>query len=72
MTHPRIKKFLKYGPDKILLVKVTTVKVKANQDNQMMLQGYTPNQCPCQVSTSYTLRFLRNSLKMIEGRSRSL
>ena len=34
---------------------------RSNQGQTMMLHTYTPNQCPYQVSTSYTLRFLRYS-----------
>ena len=34
---------------------------RSNQGQTMTLHTYTPNQCPYQVSTSYTLRFLRYS-----------
>ena len=35
----------------------------SNQGHIMMMDHtYTPNQCPCQVSTSYTLQFLRYSM----------
>ena len=34
---------------------------KSNQCHTMMLHTYTPNQCPYQVSTSYTLWFPRYS-----------
>ena len=33
----------------------------SNQGHTMKLHTYTPNQCPYQVSTSYTLQFLRYS-----------
>ena len=32
---------------------------RSNQGQNMTLHTYTPNQCPYQVSTSYTLQFLR-------------
>ena len=38
---------------------VTTAR--SNQGHTMMLHTYTPNQCPYQVSTFYTLGFLRYS-----------
>ena len=38
---------------------------RSNQGPTMTLHTYTPNQCPYQVSTSYTLRFLRYSLHKI-------
>ena len=34
---------------------------RSNQGQTMTLHTYTPNQCPYQISTSYTLRFLRYS-----------
>ena len=34
---------------------------RSNQGQTMTLHTYTPNQCPYQVSTSYTLRFPRYS-----------
>ena len=34
---------------------------RSNQGQTMMLHTYTPNQCPYQVSTFYTLRFPRYS-----------
>ena len=34
---------------------------RSNQGQTMTLHTYTPNQYPYQVSTSYTLRFLRYS-----------
>ena len=34
---------------------------RSNQGQIMTLHNYTPNQCPYQVSTSYTLRFPRYS-----------
>ena len=37
-------------------MKVTTAKAMSNQGRNM-LQTYTPNQCPYQVSTSHTLQF---------------
>ena len=54
------------------LVTMTT----SNQGHTMILHTYTPNQCPYQVSTSYTLRFLRYSpdkifkLKVTKARSK--
>ena len=36
----------------------------------MMLYTYTPNQCPYQVSTSYTLWFLRYSLDKLSPTAR--
>ena len=44
---------------------------RSNQGQTMTLHTYTPNQCPYQVSTSYTLRFLRYSRTRFYG-SRSL
>ena len=39
---------------------------RSNQGNTMTLHTYTPKQCPNQVSTSYTLRFMRyNSDKIL-------
>ena len=49
---------------------------RSNQGQIMTLHNYTPNQCPYQVSTSYTLRFPRYSpdkifeLKVITARSK--
>ena len=34
---------------------------RLNQGHFIMLHTYTPNQCSCQVLTSYTLQFLRYS-----------
>ena len=34
---------------------------RSNQGHTMPLHTYTPNQCPYQISTSYTLRFLKYS-----------
>ena len=34
---------------------------RSNQGQTMTLHTYTPNQCPYQILTSYTLRFLRYS-----------
>ena len=34
---------------------------RSNQGHTMTLHTYNPNQCPYQISTSYTLRFLRYS-----------
>ena len=50
---------------------------RSNQGHTMMLHTYIPNQCPYQVSTSYTLGFPRYSpdkifkLKVTTVRSRS-
>ena len=38
---------------------------RSNQGHTMTLHTYTPNQCPYEVSTSYTLQFLRYSLDKI-------
>ena len=49
---------------------------RSNQGQIMTLHNYTPNQCPYQVSTSYTLRFPRYSpdkifeLKVTTARSK--
>ena len=34
---------------------------RSNQGHTMMLHTYTPNQCPYQVSTSYSLQYPRHS-----------
>ena len=39
-------------PDKSFNLKITTKR--SNQGHSMMLHTHTPNQCPYQVSTSYT------------------
>ena len=51
--------FLRYSTDKILYVKITTVRL--HQGHTMTVHTYNPIQCPYQVSTSNTLRFLRYS-----------
>ena len=38
---------------------------RSNQGHTMTMHTYTPNQCHYQISTSYTLRFLRYSLDKI-------
>ena len=49
---------------------------RSNQGQTIALHTYTPNQCPYQVSTSYTLQFLRYSpdkifkLKVTTARSK--
>ena len=56
--------FQRYSPDEILKVKVTTER--SNQGHAMMLHTYTSsNQCPYQVSNSYTLLFLRYCLEKL-------
>ena len=37
--------------------------VRSHQGHTMMMHTYTPNQCPYQISTSYTLWFLKYSLE---------
>ena len=51
------------SPDKILNLMVTMTR--SNHDHTMMLQTYSPKQCPYQVSASYTLRFQRYCLDKI-------
>ena len=58
-----VPEFLRYSPDKILKVKFTMER--SNQGHIMMLHPDTSNQCPYQVSTSYTLWFLRHSLETL-------
>ena len=62
MTHPESTfytlQFLTSGTDRILKVKVTT---RSNPGHTMTMHTYIPNQCPYNVSTSYTLQFLRYS-----------
>ena len=49
--------YLRYSPDKILKINVTTERSKVkSQSHYDVLHTYTPNQCPYQVSK---LRFLR-------------
>ena len=50
-------------PGQVFTGKVTTER--SNQGQTMTLHTYTPNQCPYQLSTSYTLRFPRYSLEKI-------
>ena len=50
--------FQRYCPDKILKVKVTTVTSKVKSRSCYYVADLQPpNQCPYQVSTSYTLQF---------------
>ena len=56
-----ILQYLRYSPDKILKVKVTTASQNSNQGHTMSLHSYTTNQYPCQVSISYNLQYPRYS-----------
>ena len=47
--------FLRYSPDKIFKLKVTTARSKVTPSH---CTPTPPNQCPYQVSTSYTLQIL--------------
>ena len=57
------------NPDKILKLMVTLTRSK--EGHTMTLHTYTPNQCPYQVATSYTLG-LRDIARTRFYRSRSL
>ena len=41
---------------------------RSYQGHTMMLHTYIPNRCPYQISTSYTLWFLRYSLDKVKGK----
>ena len=51
---------LRYSPDKMLKVKVTTVRSKSRSHHDVA-HIHPPNQCPYKISTSYTVWFLRHS-----------
>ena len=52
-------RFLRYSPDKIFKLKVTTARSKVKSRSHHDGTPTPPNQCPYKVSTSYTLQFLR-------------
>ena len=55
-------RFMRYSPDKIFKLKVTTTRSKVkSRSHHDVAHLHHLNQCPYQVSTSYTLRFLRYS-----------